>query len=102
MGCCRFDLLASLTRLATSIFHLESDMASDHAVRSTFRLWACAAAAAATLGAAMPAQALVFNLTTTGNASADLGFQRAANFWQGVFADPVAFAYSVARLQLLL
>ncbi|HSG23666.1 MAG TPA: NF038122 family metalloprotease [Azonexus sp.] len=47
------------------------------------------AAAAMALCMAGPAQALVFNLTSTGNLSADAGFQRAANFWQGVFIDPI-------------
>lgn len=41
------------------------------------------------LGAALPAQALVFSLTSTGNAQADAGFQAAAGFWQNIFADPV-------------
>ena len=58
-------------------------------MRATLKQLACGFAVAATLGAAAPAHALVFNLTPTGNANADAGFQAAANFWQGVFNDPV-------------
>ena len=42
-----------------------------------------------TLIASAPAQALLFNLTSTGNANADAGFQAAANFWQSQFTDNV-------------
>lgn len=54
-------------------------------VRRTARSVALAAA----LGGAMSAQALVFNLTPTGNAQADAGFAAAAQFWQNIFSDPV-------------
>ena len=54
-----------------------------------FRRLACASAVAATLAAAAPAHALVFNLTSTGNAIADAGFARAAAYWEGVFLDPI-------------
>src|SRR5262245_9635712 len=40
-------------------------------------------------GAVSSAHALIFNLTSTGNANADAGFQRAASFWQSQFSDPV-------------
>ena len=46
-------------------------------------------AIAAAFGAAGPAHALTINLTSTGNANADAGFQAAANFWQSVFIDPI-------------
>ncbi len=50
---------------------------------------ACGLAVAAALGAASPAHALVINMSSTGNADADAGFQRAANFWQNIFIDPI-------------
>jgi len=43
----------------------------------------------ATLFAASPAQALFFNLTSTGNAQADAGFQAAANYWSSIYTDNV-------------
>lgn len=64
-------------------------MESFQPVRATLKRLTCALAVAATLGAAASAHALTFNLTSTGNANADAGFQTAANFWQGVFNDPV-------------
>ena len=42
-----------------------------------------------TLMASAPVQALFFNLTSTGNANADAGFQAAANYWQSQFTDNV-------------
>lgn len=63
----------------------------DHASNKhkKIRQLGCVAAAATALGMAAPAQALVFNLTPTGNLNADAGFQRAADFWQGIFVDPI-------------
>ena len=58
-------------------------------LRPTLRQLACGVTVAAAFGAASPAHALTFNLTSTGNATADMGFQAAASFWQGVFIDPV-------------
>lgn len=58
-------------------------------MHTTIKQLACAAAVAASLGSAAPAHALVINLTSTGNAGADAGFQAAANYWQSVFIDPV-------------
>lgn len=58
-------------------------------MHTTIKQLACAAAVAASLGTAAPAHALVINLTSTGNAGADAGFQAAANYWQSVFIDPV-------------
>ena len=58
-------------------------------MRTTIKQLACAAAVAATLATALPAHALVINLTSTGNASADAGFEAAANFWESVFTDQV-------------
>lgn len=48
----------------------------------------CAVIGAALLVSA-PAQALIFNLTSTGNASADAGFQAAASYWQSQFSDNI-------------
>ena len=64
-------------------------MGTSRPVCATMKQLACGLAVAATLGAAAPAHALVFNLTSMGNADADAGFQTAASFWQGVFNDPV-------------
>lgn len=58
-------------------------------MHTTIKQLACAAAVAASLGTTAPAHALVFNLTSTGNANADAGFQAAANYWQSVFIDPI-------------
>ena len=58
-------------------------------IRESVKRLACGAAIAASLGLAAPAHALLFNLTSTGNAQADAGFQAAANFWQGIYIDPV-------------
>ena len=57
--------------------------------RKTLNRLASAAALIAAVGAMAPAHALVFNLTSTGNANADAGFQAAANFWQLVYIDPI-------------
>jgi len=50
-------------------------------------------ASSALIGAALfasaPAQAVFFNLTSTGNAQADAGFQAAANYWSSIFTDNV-------------
>ena len=43
----------------------------------------------ASLSLAAPAHALLFNLTDTGNAQANAGFQAAASFWESVFIDPI-------------
>lgn len=59
------------------------------AIRTRIKNIAGSLAIAASLGAAAPAHALVFNLTSTGNVQADAGFQAAANFWQSIFIDPV-------------
>ena len=48
----------------------------------------CLAIGVALLASA-PVQALLFNLTSTGNANADAGFQAAANYWQSQFSDNV-------------
>jgi len=53
-------------------------------MRTTRCVTICAA-----LFLAAPAQALLFNLTSTGNANADAGFQAAANYWQSQFSDNV-------------
>ena len=58
-------------------------------MRTAIRNIACSLTVAASLGAAAPAHALMFNLTSTGNAQVDAGFQAAANFWQGIYIDPV-------------
>lgn len=55
----------------------------------TCKRLACCLAVAATLGVAAPAHALVFNLTSTGNANADAGFSAAAHYWESVFSDNV-------------
>lgn len=52
------------------------------------RASACLVIGVALLASA-PVQALLFNLTSTGNANADAGFQAAANYWQSQFSDNV-------------
>ena len=59
--------------------------------------WALAVTASAALFVAgTPAQALVINLTSTGNANADAGFAAAAAFWQNTFVDPVTVNITAA------
>ena len=53
------------------------------------RRLAGAVAVIATLSTAAPAHALLFNLTDTGNAQANMGFQAAASFWESLFIDPI-------------
>ncbi|MBL8406453.1 MAG: NF038122 family metalloprotease [Candidatus Accumulibacter sp.] len=64
-------------------------MQTNMALPTLIKQLAFAAAAAMALGAATPAHALIINLTSTGNANADLGFRAAANYWQSVFIDPI-------------
>lgn len=64
-------------------------MHTQPAIQNNLKRWALATALGVTLGMAAPAQALVINLTSTGNAQADAGFQAAANYWQSVFVDPI-------------
>jgi hypothetical protein len=56
---------------------------------ASFRKLVSSAAVAAAFVAAAPAQALVINLTDTGDAQANAGFAAAAAFWQSMFADNV-------------
>lgn len=51
---------------------------------------ACSTGIAMALGISAPVHALVINLTSTGNANADLGFQTAANFWESKLTDNVS------------
>ncbi len=48
-----------------------------------------AVAMIASMGSAAPAHALLFNLTDTGNAQANAGFEAAAGFWETLFIDPI-------------
>jgi hypothetical protein len=43
----------------------------------------------AAMGIAAPSFALQINLTATGNAQADAGFRKAADFWQSIFSDDI-------------
>jgi len=71
-------------------------MQTKPATQNNIKRLVLAAAMAMTMGMAAPAQALLINLTSTGNASADAGFQAAANFWQGVFVDPITVNITAA------
>lgn len=51
--------------------------------------WPLLVAVGLVVGASPLSFALTFNLTPTGNANADSGFQNAANFLQDIFSDPV-------------
>ncbi len=47
------------------------------------------AALIVSLGASPARAALIFTLTPTGNANADAGFQRAANYWSSIYSDSI-------------
>ena len=64
-------------------------MGISRKLQATIKQLGCGVALASTLGAAAPAHALLFNITSTGNVQVDAGFQEAANIVQSIFNDPI-------------
>lgn len=58
------------------------------------------AAVAMVLSATAPAHAMFINLSSTGNAQADAGFEAAANFWENKFFDKVTVNINAGYIAL--
>ena len=76
---------------------MENAMSVEHHTRRTcFKGLAGTVAACLVLGASSPGYALSFNITSTGNANVDAGFQQAATLWESIFADDVTVNITAA------